>query len=139
MQIERLVQGGQGVVEEHALPGRDPQGLGRLPEHSRGLLVRPQLLGVDNPLKVGEEAVVGEGGLTVLGYAGGKHRHPAARRPAAVQILPDIGLEGDLLIGPLGQIHPLRDDLLAGLGELEKLLSSSTTPWPPARPPRPPA
>ena len=111
--------GGQGVVEEDALSWLHPQQLRRVAEGGGGVLLHPQLLGVEDPLEVGGQTVAVQGRLAVLGDAGGEQDHPPPGDPTPVQVLPDVGLQGHVAVGVLHQIHPLGDDGLTGLLQVE--------------------
>ena len=50
----------------------------------------------------------------------GENCHAVSGGPAPLQILPDIGLQGYAAVGVLGQLHPLRYDLLTALLQIIK-------------------
>ena len=60
--------------------------------------------------------------VTVRRNGGSENCHSVSGGAAALQILPDMGLQLHMLIGVLGQVHPLGDDLLTALLQMKVFL-----------------
>ena len=107
--------GGHGVVVDGALRRGDTQQLRRFQVDGGFLLVDPQLLGEEDPLKIGLEPEVLQCRMAVRRDAGGQHGHPLAGSLAALQIGHYAGLHRNTGgIQVTGHLHPLRHDLLGG-------------------------